>query len=209
MRDAYLTAADSVVELLSRGEVTAAWAQPSALAEWTVGGLAAHLAGQVLTVDRLLRRPATDLVPIALDDHYERAAWVEAGLDDPVNAGIREGGEEAAAAGALALIADTTRARDALAAALPLESADRVVLIPWQGWALTLDDFLTTRMMEIVVHSDDLAVSVGVEAPRQPREVLDPVFALLTRLAIRRHGQSAVVSALSREERAPRSIAAF
>jgi hypothetical protein len=34
-------------------------------------------------------------------------------------------------------------------------------------------------------------------------------MALLTRLAIRRHGQSAVVSALTREERAPRSIAAF
>jgi hypothetical protein len=209
MRDAYLMAADSVIELLSRREVAEAWSQQSALAQWTVGGLAAHLAGQVLTVDRLLGQPGADLAPIALDDHYEQAAWVEAGLDDPVNAGIREGGEEAAAAGPATLHAAVVRARDAVAAALPLQSADRVVLIPWQGWALTLDDFLTTRMLEIVVHSDDLAVSVEVEPPRQPRAVLDPVLALLTRLAIRRHGQSAVVSALTREERAPRSIAAF
>jgi hypothetical protein len=86
---------------------------------------------------------------------------------------------------------------------------DRVVLIPWQGWALSLDDFLLTRMMEIAVHSDDLAVSVGVPAPRLPDTVLQPVIGLLTRLAIRRHGQSAVLSALSRSERAPDSISAF
>jgi hypothetical protein len=35
------------------------------------------------------------------------------------------------------------------------------------------------------------------------------VLALLTRLAVRRHGQSAVVSALSRAERAPARINAF
>jgi hypothetical protein len=39
--------------------------------------------------------------------------------------------------------------------------------------------------------------------------VLAPVVALLTRLAVRRHGQGAVVSALTRTERAPRTISAF
>ena len=53
-------------------------------------------------------------------------------------------------------------------------------MIPWQGWALTLEDFLMTRMMEIAVHSDDLAVSVGIEAPTLPPEVLKPVLSLLT-----------------------------
>jgi hypothetical protein len=42
-----------------------------------------------------------------------------------------------------------------------------------------------------------------------PDEVLGPVLALLTRLAVRRHGQSAVVAALSRAERAPGAINAF
>jgi hypothetical protein len=36
-----------------------------------------------------------------------------------------------------------------------------------------------------------------------------PVLALLTRLAVRRHGRGAVVSALSRAERAPRTTSAF
>lgn len=209
MRRAYLAAADTVLELLARPEVAAAWTSPSALEQWTVGGLAAHLGGQVLTVERIVGLAPPELAPIALDDHYGRAAWVGAAVDDPVNAGIREGGEREAAGGPRELLATVLAAREALGERLPSEPADRVVLIPWQGWALTLDDFLTTRMMEIVVHSDDLAASVRIEAPAQSREVLDPVLGLLTRLAVRRHGQSAVVTALSRRERAPASISAF
>ena len=210
MRDAYLSAADTAMGLLGRPEVAAAWSRPSALAEWSVGGLAAHLAGQVITVARVLDVPTDhSLRPIPLDDHYARAAWVGAEVHDPVNAGIREGGEKEAAAGPEGVLGRVRAARVAVADRLPLEAIDRVVLIPWQGWALTLDDFLTTRMMEIVVHSDDLAASVGLEAPAFERAVLDPVLGLLTRLAIRRHGQSAVVAALARQERAPASIAAF
>jgi hypothetical protein len=210
VRDAYLSAADTAMGLLGRPEVAAAWSRPSALAEWSVGGLAAHLAGQVITVAPVLDVPTDhSLRPIPLDDHYARAAWVGAEVHDPVNAGIREGGEKEAAAGPEGVLGRVRAARVAVADRLSLEAIDRVVLIPWQGWALTLDDFLTTRMMEIVVHTDDLAASVGLEAPAFDRAVLDPVLGLLTRLAVRRHGQSAVVAALARQERAPASITAF
>ena len=74
---------------------------------------------------------------------------------------------------------------------------------------LRRDDFLVVRMVEITVHSDDLAVSVGLTAPSLPPAVLAPVLGLLTRLAVRRHGQSAVVAALTRAERAPAAINAF
>jgi hypothetical protein len=99
--------------------------------------------------------------------------------------------------------------RGRLVTLLAETSPDRPVLVPWQGWALRRDDFLVMRMMEIVVHSDDLASSVEISAPEVPASVLDPVLALLTRLAVRRHGQSAVVAALSRAERAPARINAF
>jgi len=46
--------------------------------------------------------------------------------------------------------------------------------VPRQGWSLSLDDLLTTRTMEIAVHSDDLAVSVGVAAPNLSSETLTP-----------------------------------
>jgi hypothetical protein len=61
---------------------------------------------------------------------------------------------------------------------------------------------------QIVVHTDDLAVSVATPTPPFPDEVFTPVQDLLVRLAVRRHGQSAVIGALTRRERS-RPISAF
>jgi hypothetical protein len=205
----FMTAADTVADLLARPEVAAAWDRPSALAEWKVSGLAGHLGDQGPLVVSLLGAEESDQTPITLDEHYRRAAWIGAAVDDEVSVGIRAAGERDAAEGRDALLARARGAVDALPAVLAATHPDRAVLIPWQGWALRRDDFLTIRMMEIAVHSDDLAVSVGLEAPALPDTVLDPVLGLLTRLAVRRHGQSAVVAALSRAERAPDRINAF
>jgi len=84
------------------------------------------------------------------------------------------------------------------------------VRIPlWGPWSLRLDDLLITRMMELAVHADDLAVSVGIPTPELPRSAVDTVVDLLSRLAVRRHGATAVLRALSRAERAPATIAAI
>ena len=83
------------------------------------------------------------------------------------------------------------------------------VLIPWQGWALSEGDFLLTRSVELVVHGDDLAASLDQPPPDWPDDVLEPVLGLLTRVAVRRHGQAALVRALSRPQRAPASVSAF
>ena len=174
-----------------------------------MGGLAAHLASEVPLVLSVLSHPVGDAAPISLPEHYARAAWVTSGVDSDVNVAIRRGTDDAAAAGVAELIERTRAARESVAEALLGVPGDRVVVLAWQGWALTLDDFLVTRMMEIAVHSDDLAASVGVATPDLPPYVLDPVLALLTGLAVRRHGQSAVLSALTRRERAPESVAAF
>ncbi|WP_230205174.1 hypothetical protein [Parafrankia elaeagni] len=74
---------------------------------------------------------------------------------------------------------------------------------------LSLDDFLATRILEIAVHSDDLAVSVDVPTPALPVPATDAVLALLTRLAAHRHGPTAVLRAFSRAERAPTTITAI
>jgi hypothetical protein len=63
-------------------------------------------------------------------------------------------------------------------------------------------------MLEIVVHADDLALSVGVRTPEFPADVFAPVRDLLVRLAVARRGQSAVISALARSERT-QPISAF
>ena len=81
--------------------------------------------------------------------------------------------------------------------------------IPWQGWSLSLHDWLVTRLMEIVVHSDDLAASVELGRRSSRTPCSPPVLALLTTVAVGRHGQAAVVRALSRPQRAPSSVSAF
>jgi hypothetical protein len=96
-----------------------------------------------------------------------------------------------------------------LRAKLPGEPAGRTVFLPWGPWSLSLDDMLRTRMMEIVVHGDDLAYSVGRSASQPPEAAASAAIGLLSTLALRKHGTAAIVRALSRAERAPASIAAF
>ena len=98
---------------------------------------------------------------------------------------------------------------DALPAVLAAASAADPALIPWQAWALTAHDFLVTRLMEMLVHSDDLAASLDVPTPQFPDEAVRLVLGLLTSVAVERHGQTALVRALSRPQRAPGSVSAF
>jgi hypothetical protein len=208
-RDSFLAAATIAVDLVRRPEVTERWDDESACAGMTVGGLACHLGSQVTNTVRIVGAPSSTQPPIPLLEHYVRAAWVHSGLDEEVNVGIREGSDAEASTGpdALRSLLDDQLAQlpGVLAAAEPRAA----VLIPWQGWSLSLPDWLVTREMEIVVHSDDLAASVGLATPEFPEAVITPVLALLTAVAARRHGQAAVVRALSRPQRAPSSVSAF
>lgn len=207
--EAYLSAAGRAVALLRRPEVGAAWEQPSALAEMTVAGLAGHLAYQIFSVGPTLDEPLTEEVPIPLLEHYARAEWIDAPLDSEANAGIRASGERIAAEGAAALAERADAAYTELTTRLAERPGDSVVLLSRTGWALTLDDFLTTRTMELAVHMDDLAVSVKVAPQELPEAAFAPVLDLLARLAVRKHGQSALLRALTRAERAPAAVNAF
>ncbi|MEV4810775.1 maleylpyruvate isomerase N-terminal domain-containing protein [Micromonospora avicenniae] len=209
IRTAYLTAARSAVRLLDDPAVAERWERPSALAEFGVAGLAGHLASQVFQVETMLAEQVPPGDPIELLDHYARGSWLGASVDDDVNVGIRRVGESLAQEGPDALVARTTEAVDRLTGALTREPAERVVHLARGPWSLTLDDFLTTRLMELAVHSDDLAVSVGVATPELPADAIEPVLSLLARLAVRRHGQPAVLRALARAERAPDRINAI
>jgi hypothetical protein len=209
IRTAYLDAAASELGLLRDPAVASAWDEPSALREFQVSGLAGHLASQVFTVPVVLSADVPDAAPISLLDHYARAAWLGADVDAEANVAIRQTGDTLAAPGAAALADKVAATVNDLGPMLSDEPPDRIVYLPWASGSLRLDDFLITRMMEIAVHSDDLAASISIDAPPLPDAVLTPVLALLSRLAVRRHGQAAVLRAFSRAERAPAGIAAI
>src|SRR5690606_25953529 len=107
------------------------------------------------------------------DEHYARSAWPTAAPEDSVN--DRTGDETAALDGPSAVHARVVEHRDVVRAALTDGTAPEVVPVPWAGWALRREDFLLTRMLEVVVHADALAVSVGVDTPTFPPEVFEPV----------------------------------
>lgn len=204
---AFPAAASISLDLVRRTEVAESWAAPSALPKMSVGALACHLARQTVRAAQLLPVP-TDLAPLAdADEHYARAAWVRTSSpDDPAN--DRGTDDAEAALGHPAMVERAAGALETVRRLLAGGGAQDVVAIGWQGWGLRRDDFLLTRMLEIVVHADDLAAGLGIETPRFPDEVFAPVRDLLVRLAVRRHGQAAVIATLARRERT-RPIAAF
>jgi hypothetical protein len=210
-RTVVVHAADLVHALVSRPEVADTWSAESACTGMTVGALTRHLIEQSLYVVRLLGPDApaapAEAETIGLLEHYARSDWVGADLDDDANRFVREKSEGQALEGVDAAIGLQANA----VAHLPgvLAGAARETYVPWAGARLTTDDFLVTRMMEMVVHSDDLAASVDVPVPDFGPAVLEPVLGLLTALAVVRHGQDAVVRTLTRPQRAPASIAAF
>lgn len=195
--------------LLREPRITTVWGEASALSEFSVGGLAGHLAYQVLAIPQIVREPIPTEPTITLLEHYARAQWIGAKLDDEISVRIRAGGDQLAVDGPQALAEQLDAAIQLLESDLST-TPDRAVRISlWGPWSLMLDDMLVTRMMELAVHSDDLAVSLGVPTPAFPDSAMQVVVDLLTRLALRRHGQTPVLRALSRSERSPASIAAF
>ncbi|WP_236045752.1 maleylpyruvate isomerase N-terminal domain-containing protein [Streptacidiphilus fuscans] len=207
--ESYLAVAEAAVSLLGHRSVADAWDEPSALAGYAVSGLAGHLAGQVSVVAKALDGPEPATEPVALLDYFLQARWIDAEQDSEVHRGIRGSGEQYAEVGPHALAARTAEVLDRLRRDLPRQRPDRVVQFPWGPPSLRLDDLLTNRMMELVVHLDDLAVSVGMPTPELPAAATDAVVALLATLAARRHGAVPVLRALTRAERAPDTIAAF
>ena len=79
-RDDFLSVARSAADLLRAPAVAAAWSERSALAKFSVGGLAGHLAYQILAVPQALADPAPQEPSISLLEHYGRVAWIGAGL---------------------------------------------------------------------------------------------------------------------------------
>jgi hypothetical protein len=69
------------------------------------------------------------------------------------------------------------------------------------GLVMELDDYLITRICEILVHGDDLALSIGVDVPEFPRAAWDLATEHLLQVARAQHGNRAVLMAFSRRER--------
>src|SRR5947209_8128739 len=97
IREAFLSSDAVVVGLLREPVLAERWGGPSALADFSVGGLARHLANQVThTVAVVASAPGGVAIPVL--EHFTRNTWVTSGVGGADNVGIRRRAEAAVAA---------------------------------------------------------------------------------------------------------------
>ncbi|MBO1337357.1 maleylpyruvate isomerase family mycothiol-dependent enzyme [Streptomyces sp. VRA16 Mangrove soil] len=157
-------------------------AAPTRLGEWTVRELAAHITMAVNAVGRALDAPAPAKADLTL------AVWptTSAPYAQDIDAYVTE---LAASAEPAALYGE---AAVRLEQALADEPGDRIVAT--RTGALTLADYLVTRTVELVVHTDDLNDALPALAIPYDRQALAACTRLLAdALALKAPGASTEV----------------
>lgn len=207
----FLAVAARAEVLIASDRVAERWEQPSVLERYQVGGLAGHLARAVLTVAHYLDQPAPAGAhePIDAAGYFVRVLASHDPVDSEFHQRVRQRGDHEAAEGQASLGARLGKARKELAQRLtPVEPERTLVVL--EDAVLTVDQYLQTRLVELVVHLDDLAVSVGLDGPDDiPDEAYELAAAVLARVAARRAGPLATVRSFARRERHPDAVRAL
>lgn len=210
--DTYLGSLDWLRGILARAEVTAAWDQPSSLAHYSVGGIAAHAVHGVLWLEQVLK----DTEPVGLRrvkvPEYLGLNRVNGEEDDAFSASLRSAAEAFAQTGAVLVSAALTASRDELVALLSAAPADRAVpVIRVTGGQAPLSEYLATRVLEAIVHGDDVASSVhGLRVADPPPASVRVSLGVCLELAQARVGDLDTLRAFTRVERAlPEALRVF
>ena len=197
VREVFLASAGVVRDAIADDAVGHAWNDPSALAEQTIGGLSGHLArGGVWVVDDYLNAELPDAPRAKSAAVYfaQSASFLNA--DD--HRLIRERGAQVAAVGHSEVCASLARRLDALTPRLRAEPADRIIGVAGGVAVMTLDSYLETRIVEQVVHLDDLARSLDRAPWPVPPDALNLVLHVGVDVAQLRNDPTAVLRALYR-----------
>ncbi|MEO3751498.1 sterol carrier family protein [Streptomyces sp. B6B3] len=184
VRDALLAQVENV-RLAAAALTAEQQARPSGLPGWDVRTLLAHIARQMEALPRLLAEPA----PIASRPETDLNRWALA------NETLADRLDESARRDAAAR-PDQVAAIDAAAEELDsvLETAIREdLLLPHALGAMRALDFTVTRVVELVVHGDDLARAVGAQVRLDRQALAITVRVLADALAAKAPGASTEV----------------
>ncbi len=209
---AFREATEAFAEVLKGPEVELAWAEPSALEGYTVGGIVAHVNAAIGWTVRLLELPVPlDVRPMSRADflgfcHSLKIGPAGAGRH-PLHDVLRDQFEQAARKGMESTRDKFLGLTERLAERLEGESGERAVdLRPTAPLVLRIGDWMPSRIVELVVHGDDLATSVGIDPPPVPDAAAAVTIDHLMATARAAHGDLAVIRALARRERADAAV---
>jgi uncharacterized protein (TIGR03083 family) len=188
-----------MVEALSDPAVAHRWKEPSALEGYTIGGLAAHTARSIRTVVMYLEGPEPGGALINPAEYFLNGLGDDDPVDSDLHRSIRQRAVDVAAAGPAQLM-DSASSDLAVLTKRLATTPERAVEV-FGGAAMALSDYLVTRLVEIVVHLDDLAHSIGDDLPPPPGDAIDLTLATLFEIAVARSGANAMMRSLSRVER--------
>lgn len=196
MIELFLDGASVVAEAVASDVVGQKWDEPSVLEEQTVGGLAGHLArGGIWVVREYLGIDVSDR-PADFDSagHYFAHFADHASADD--HRAIRDRGAAVAAKGQSDVVGNARLALEALRVELLAAGPDRLMSVIG-GRVMRVEDYLATRIVEQVVHLDDLGRSVGTEWA-MPEAAVALVLEIGVDVGVRRRGAAAMTRALFR-----------
>lgn len=199
VRELFLANASGVLSALSDPRVADAWSHDSVLENQTIGSLAGHLArGSVWVVGDYLEAEAP-AGPVEVETAAEYFAAVATTLTIDDHAAIRQRGAAIAADGHEMVVTQLTSRLVALKDLLANQDVDRRVTV-FAGRVMRLDDYLLTRLVEQVVHLDDLARSLGVEPWPCAPDAEALVVSCGAEIGRQRFGGAAMIRALFRAE---------
>jgi hypothetical protein len=167
----------------------------------TVGALAAHL-GRAFTTAWLYLQ-ADECV---MEEDIDASQYFFRAFNQPdedlaeLNANVAQRAADDAEPGVVAVRELHDRTVTELRTRLIGEPAERGIEV-FGNVCMPLDSYLVTRMVEAIIHSDDLAYSLGIDTPTFAPDVVDIVMVALLGMARERHGDVSMLREFARGER--------
>lgn len=203
---AFFEAAAMASGVLASKAVAEQWAQPSALEGFSVGGLAGHMYATARRLEVVLDEEPPQVSPSRVVGLAAAYGLNRIDDDAPRSSGMHpmlvEDGERRAKHGPTATCERFRQLISRLEQRLPAEPQDRLVsLVTVPDGAMLLGEYLRTRVVELVVHSDDLAASVRLPPVVLPDGAASVVIQVLVELARGRSNDLDIIRTFTRAER--------
>lgn len=201
MRDLYVELGNCAIAAVRRDAVRDQWDAPSALDGFTIGELAAHLTRAILQVDSFLQDPPPEVHgELVWAERYYGMLTDLAIPNSEMNLGVVQRAKETAAPGWSGVVSQVEESMMRLQVTLAREASDRVLSV-FGALPMLLDEYLKTRFVEMVVHLDDLEVSLGGGEIAIPAGAVAVARDVIVGVAEDRIGSLGLIRAMVRTDR--------